>query len=358
MKYVTVEGMDSEESRFNAVEKARTDIEKVAEKLGYKRLNIPTVFGVKTKKWQKPIQLYHYKNNARKWNKIFNSLEKDDTILIQYPLINTAFNFFEIVKKYSSKVKVIVVVHDLESLRFKDDPEKSQAYLKRVNENDLNVLNSAYKVISHNEKMSSSLIKMGVKKEKLVNLGVFDYLYDKKTCAKTGLDDGIIIAGNLKIAEKSGFLKDLKTIKGSSFNLYGVNFDKKCEGENIDYRGAFKPDELISHLSGSFGLIWDGPSVKTCTGQFGKYLKINNPHKTSLYLASGLPIIIYKDAALAPFVEKNGLGITVKSLDEIPGKLKKITKKDYEKMLKNVEKVKKDVRTGKFFEKALKEAEK
>ena len=34
--------------------------------------------------------------------------------------------------------------------------------------------------------------------------------------------------------------------------------------------------------------MWDGPSPDTCAGVYGAYLRYNNPHKTSLYLAAGL----------------------------------------------------------------------
>ena len=56
--------------------------------------------------------------------------------------------------------------------------------------------------------------------------------------------------------------------------------------------GSFLPDELPSALEGSFGLVWDGDSSKTCSGVFGEYLRYNNSHKASLYLASGFPIIV------------------------------------------------------------------
>ena len=34
------------------------------------------------------------------------------------------------------------------------------------------------------------------------------------------------------------------------------------------------------------------------------YLRINNPHKTSLYLACGIPIITWNKAAIAQYVRK------------------------------------------------------
>ncbi|NRO11242.1 Beta-1,6-galactofuranosyltransferase WbbI [Lactobacillus helveticus] len=48
----------------------------------------------------------------------------------------------------------------------------------------------------------------------------------------------------------------------------------------------------------------------------GNYLRYNDPHKLSLYLASGIPVIIWKKAAEAKFVEENKVGITVDSLED------------------------------------------
>ena len=58
-------------------------------------------------------------------------------------------------------------------------------------------------------------------------------------------------------------------------------------------------------MEGSFGLVWDGISVETCAGVYGEYLKVNNPHKTSLYLASGIPVIIWKEAAWLSLLNAN-----------------------------------------------------
>lgn len=36
-----------------------------------------------------------------------------------------------------------------------------------------------------------------------------------------------------------------------------------------------------------------------------------------MYLAAGIPVIIWEEAALANFIKKNHCGITIKSTDEI-----------------------------------------
>jgi hypothetical protein len=86
-------------------------------------------------------------------------------------------------------------------------------------------------------------------------------------------------------------------------------------------------------------------------------MKINNPHKMSLYLAAGLPVIIWEEAAEAQFVKREQVGITVKSLYELPKILNGICEDDYEKMKKNAEVIGKRLRTGEYLTSAIKQAE-
>lgn len=90
---------------------------------------------------------------------------------------------------------------------------------------------------------------------------------------------------------------------------------------------------------------------KTCSGIFGDYLRINNPHKTSLYLACGIPVITWNKAAIAQYVRKNRVGITVSSLDEINEKLKDVSKDEYNLMRKNAKKCSERVRNGYYLKK-------
>lgn len=355
MKYITTEGMD--ERALMQAGKARLDAIEVANRLGYKTLAIPAKNGVRTKKWQKPIQFLIYKNNSRKWDKTFRSLKDGDTVLLQYPLVYTAYNFYEIVQKHSKRLKFNVLVHDIESIRFKNDHSKSEAFIKRINNDDRGVLTAAKKVISHNKKMSNSLESLGVKHENIINLEIFDYIDKDNKKAKISKKGNVIIAGNL-ILEKSRYLSELKTLKGVNFSLYGVSFDKSCASENVHYKGSFSPDKLTENLSGSFGLVWDGDTIKTCSGLYGNYLRYNNPHKMSLYLSSGIPVITWSKSAFAEFVEKNNLGLTVNSLEDLADEIKKISSEDYEEKRENVEKIAKKLKSGFYLEKAIKEAEK
>lgn len=50
---------------------------------------------------------------------------------------------------------------------------------------------------------------------------------------------------------------------------------------------------------------------------YQEYTKYNSPHKVSLYVALGLPVIVWQDSAIADFVVKYRLGFAISSLSEI-----------------------------------------
>ena len=107
-------------------------------------------------------------------------------------------------------------------------------------------------------------------------------------------------------------------------------------------------DIIPSKLKADFGLVWDGDSVDTCAGDTGRYLLYNNPHKFSLYLASGLPVIVWEKSAVSEFVRQYGIGLIVSSLNEIGKRVRNLSIDEYKQMLSRVAKISADIRSGKF----------
>ena len=60
-------------------------------------------------------------------------------------------------------------------------------------------------------------------------------------------------------------------------------------------------------------------------------------HKLSLYILSGLPLIVPAIAGSAMLVEKYKIGITIRSLYELEDKIKNITDGEYQQMKKNMQ---------------------
>lgn len=185
----------------------------------------------------------------------------------------------------------------------------------------------------------------------MVSLEIFDYLIpnfaEKPNLQK---DQPIIVAGNLNPA-KSGYLYNLP--EQPAYNLYGVGYDESRALKNTTYFGSFMPDDLPAALQGSFGLVWDGDSSETCQGSYGNYLRFNNSHKASLYLASGFPLVVWKESALARFVLDKQCGIAVDSLHDLQKALDDLTDRDYMKLSANARQVGVALRNGDYLKSAI-----
>ena len=240
----------------------------------------------------------------------------------------------------------VALIHDLESIRFNFDNDSSMV------ENEISELNRFDVVITHNKHMTKWLLEHGLK-SKTVELVVFDYLSDYSG-DNTLKDKGytICFAGNLS---KSVFLRNISDAVSSRINLYG-NKPSFPLSENIHYFGSFTPNELCCAMVGDFGLIWDGDSVDSCTGPNGIYMQYNNPHKLSLYISCGIPIITWKKAAIADFIMENGIGFVVESLHEVDKILMNISELEYLEMKNRINRIRKQVVQGGYTEAAIETA--
>ena len=348
MKYVVKEGKLN--GKYNAINKAREDVENILKKESFNELYIPTTYPIRNGLVGKLIQTMNYVYNDLIWKISLNKLHKNDIVFIQYPLMNNCFDLTKIIKKYNSKIKFVVLTHDLDSIRYMYKKNESKILKKRRKKTDFGVINNANYVIVHNKKMHDKLLELDITND-IYEIGLFDYLLKKPVTTKRTKDDGIVIAGNLK-PEKVKYISALDTINNVKFNLYGVGYESKGH-KNIDYKGSFLPDELPYKLTGAFGLVWDGDGIDGCSGIYGHYLKYNNPHKISLYLASNMPVIVWKESALASFVTKNNIGFAVNNLNEIEEKISMMSQEEYDKMIINCHKISNKLINGDYLKKVI-----
>lgn len=345
MNYYIKETLGVWKNKKNALGKPKTDTYIVLESMGVKQIplnnNLPsnTIFS----KIIKTLVMW------MKWKIKTRRLKKGDILFENVPS-SFHFGFKKKHKRIIKKgVKLIFLIHDLDSLRFPDSAEElieKENYNKQID-----------RIIVHNKKMHDVLVERGFDKDKMICLEIFDYIipnYDTNLASqrKIGKNEPICFAGNLD-PEKSGFLYKLPS--DYKINIYGSGYKEEIK-DSKTYKGAFLPDELVYKIEGSFGFVWDGSSIDTCDSGFGNYLRYNNPYKTSMYLASDLPVVIWKEAALAEFVEKNKCGIVVSSLSEVYDKINKLSDEEYEEMRENAKRVGKDLREGKYFSAAIKKA--
>lgn len=344
-----------EHSRKNAGSKARNDVESILDAMGFEPVDVvipyvkvKTVFGaVKTTF-----------SNYRFWKKQLKGLASGDSVLMQFPPRSHSALFPNLIRKLRKRgITVTFLVHDLETMRYKDTSELPLMKRARIYLEETRLIRTADYVICHNPKMKQYLVGQGLPEQALIPLGIFDYLTEFGPeaegvhCEKTAEGNRVIIAGNLS-PEKCVYLNDLGKVGGVHFNLYGVGYQDLGQ-DNVTYMGSFLPDELVGELRGDFGLVWDGTSIDTCSGNFGNYLRLNDPHKLSLYLTAGIPVVVWEEAAVADFVKAENVGVTVRSLTELGDVLATLTDEEYNRMQQNALRISRLTRSGHYLTNAI-----
>jgi hypothetical protein len=315
--------------------KAKVDVMEILEREGYTSVYFPRVNSLS--------------EIIRFWRFLSTIAGKDSHLVLEYPCTPRRRIWLISTFAFVKKIKLYGVIHDIGDLRF---PLQRQV-------SDMLFLNRFDGLISHNAAMTVWLRNRGYKKT-IVNLGVFDYcMKDERNFNEQGMSGKpkVLYAGNLSY-NKATYIYDKKLDKLDSFQLcvYGQHFDKdRINGSRVSYKGMFNPDTPDLLEKYHFGLIWEGDSIDTCTGQFGQYIRYNNPHKFSLYVSLGLPVIVWKEAAIASFVTDNRLGFTIGSFDELEKRVHSVTEEEYQEYLLNINKLAGKVRGGYFLGTAINE---
>lgn len=327
--------------------KARDD----AEEIFRRRFDAINIKYIERKNLSFLYKILEHFRTAGEWRRGLDMAGTGDIVFIQYPFqVHSIFLPLLFMSLKLKKIKTIALVHDIDSIRNGDQPLKIRARY-RLEESSLRIFDF---LIVHNDTMSSIMENAGISRKKLIPLGIFDYLVDGpyRPSRERTKDMPIIIAGMLA-RPKSGYIYDFP--KEIGLNLYGINYEGS-DNKYIDYKGAYEPDELPDIMEGSFGLVWDGESIHKCSGLFGRYMRMNNPHKTSLYLAAGIPVITWKKAAVSSYIENEGCGFTVKSLGELGKYLAALTDDDYMKMKENAITAGEKIRSGYYLDTAITKA--
>lgn len=318
---------------FNASSKAREDVSKFVMKYGFESVasndkrNIHSKFG----KMILAMGIYL---------KLLLILRKDDIFFLQ-----TSTQVLDGILRIKrlKKFKIIYLIHDVFCVRYDN-------YIEHKDEIDKEIiyLNHCDYVICHNQSMKAKLIEFGCTTN-LVCLEIFDYGLSENATIKeqNPTIKSVVFAGNIS---KSAFLDGLdKQLRKLWFNVYGV---PKMEFQNLHYKGSISANELPSRIEGMYGLVWEGEYVPN---EQDNYLKYNNPHKTSMYIVSGLPIVIWSKAAMANFVVNNKIGVVIDSLDDLEDVVFSISDEQYQTMRKNCLELRKKLITGQNLKKALDE---
>lgn len=274
------------------------------------------------------------------------------------------------------RFKVICMVNDVNSIRSDGlYSEKRKADI----DNDFNLIGLADIILAPNKGSIAYMTERGMKSQ-MIPVGVWDYLMDDlmgqkcdenaymASCGVKPLLNGnanagdfitprkwkIGFAGNLG---KSQFLDGIPTVVTDKveYHLWGDTEGKEFKNNGVIYEGSVSPNVLPLEISEkcNFGLVWDGTRVDKIEGGYGEYLRFNNSHKCGCYLASGIPVFVWKQSGMAHFVEETGCGFAIDNLNDIANVLSTLSQDKYDELLSSVKKVSEKIREGFYLKSAL-----
>ncbi|WP_459525125.1 sugar transferase [Leuconostoc lactis] len=237
-------------------------------------------------------------------------VKANDLVVHQFPTYMSAqFEQLFVATLQARQVQCALVIHDIEPLR-----------LNKLVPWEFDVLKQYDTLVVHSQAMQQRLQAAGIMTRYVIQ-PLFDYLGVSGTPARFSTQ--INFAGTF---QKSPWLQ---TYRATPITLFGAK-PKKWRTvdfpDNITYQGNFDPDELINQFTAGFGLIWDDDfDDKT----YQTYTKYNAPHKASLYLRAGLPLVAWSESAIGQLITTQNLGFTIDHLSDLADRLALVTATDF-----------------------------
>ena len=243
-------------------------------------------------------------------------------------------------------IKTAALIIDIDGLR-----DKNEGLIKK----EIFQLSKFTYVVAHNEEMKRWLVQQ-LPSTIIFSIIVFDYAYSGEAISYKKLyypklSNIICFAGNIL---KATFVYKWHSILPLQLYVYGVGYNALFNiKDGFIYKGTAPPDELPFVIEGSFGLVWDGDDMYNCD----LYLKYNNPHKLSLYLAAGMPVIVWDKSAVSGWVKQNNIGFCISSIADIGNRISNISIKEYYVMHENAAAIGKRICDGYYLKAVLKDIE-
>ena len=258
--------------------------------------------------------------------------------------------------KAVKKFRICCFINDLNAFRYE---QAGFAVPNEERRRELELLTAADTILAPNHNTVQMLTEAGVH-TKMIPVGIWDYLMDDRQIAAMEMAIlqkkrdkeklHIAFAGNLN---KSEFLMKMEVPEGFKMELWGKLDDKKQQTlpEGCSYHGVLSSDEIpIAICTMDYGLVWDGVGSNAIEGGLGEYLRYNNSHKCALYLAAGVPVIVWSQSGMAHFVREHVCGVIIECLEEMAGALRTA---DHERLKQNAMKVAPQLRKGYYLSRAL-----
>ena len=319
-----------EDSR-DSVSKAREDVITLGHTMGYETTYIY--------RYQDANE-DHYALHSR-IDGITAGILPGDLLVYQYPSYNgIQFDRLFLTRMAHRGIIVSLFVHDIEYLRGAVDQADEVA-----------VFQSVHSMIIHGQAMKEALRSSGVTVP-LIQKEFFDYLHTGITVGSVKQSEikQLVIAGNLN---KSSFLNEWP------YPLPIMAFgdtDQRIHSSSVQHMGSFSPNELIQKIpQNSLGLAWD--TDLDHGGAYQQYTKYNSPHKISLYLSLGIPVVVWDQSGIAPIIKQKNVGITIATLDELPKIWETLSSDQMIQMKQNAITLSRQLTHGMFTRKSLLAAE-
>ena len=290
---------------------AQNAIQKIATQLGFKELG---------------IYFYHatsetVEERSRRLDGILASVSMGDVVIFQTP----TWNGIEFEREFLAKlkalhVKIVIFVHDVIPLMFKQNAFLLDDYISLYNMADSIILPSAA--------MRKRLVQNGLTVNNVLFQEMWDHPHDLHLYNPT-FKKSIYFAGNL-----SRF-PELQTWSGTVPLTIFSNEDQFPTSEQVHIAGWKIDEEMLLELSkGGFGLVW---STHQNEDQNLDYYSMNLSYKLSTYLAAGIPVIIPSTLSNSAFIVEQGLGLVADSLEEVNAIVEQLSEETYIEMCRRVQ---------------------
>jgi hypothetical protein len=322
-------------SNPHAGHKAPSDVARIAEQLGFRRIDLPDFGGGRA--WQKGLVALR---SALQLMVHAPQLLTSRVIAVQYPLGRGNDLLLSLAVRRAASV---ALVHDLESLRVTEFAAREAKNLAPYDA-----------LIVHSAAMRAYVDQLPPADSASVVLGPFDYLTDVPLPPTTDRPGKVYVIGHLR-ADKIGYLRGTDRL-ALPVELFGPGLAADDTELQSRWRGVLPPHAPRLEARNGFGLVWDGPSGRGLEDTFGEYLRYNSPHKFSLYMALGIPVIVSEDSALAPFVRTHGIGYAVSSVAAGVETAANCTPGDWAAMIEAVAGVRESIVSGGRTRRAIAEA--
>jgi len=238
---------------------------------------------------------------SKRLDGIMASISFGDIVIFQSPTWNGwEFDAEFVAKMKDLRVKLVVFIHDVVPLMFRDNAYLMPVYMDMFNQADV--------IIAPSQQMVDRLRKEGLTVKKVLIQEFWDHPHNL-SLNQPGFKKEIFFAGSLtRFPELQNWVYETPLV----------------------IEGWKRNEELLMELSkGGFGLVWN---TQYNDGENVDYYEMNISHKLSTYLAAGIPVIVPNTLSNSHLIEERGLGFAVNSLEEANQLVQNMDPKTYQEI--------------------------